>query len=215
MVTCKLCNRDFKKVTNTHLREKHGTTVTAYLEQFPNAPMMTEEVRASYTAHLKGRSYEDIYGVEIAKALREKRQVDAWRQYEDSEQRSTRRKNKWKGYEELSGTRWSSYQKGAEIRGFNFDITIEYAWELFLNQERRCALTGMPIYFNMDLDRLRRQGHQGGTASLDRIDSKIGYIQGNVQWVHKDVNKMKMDLPEQDFFSMVKQIYEYKQLKNK
>lgn len=29
------------------------------------------------------------------------------------------------------------------------------------------------------------------TASLDRIDSKIGYIEGNVQWVHKDINKMK------------------------
>lgn len=215
MITCKLCQRQFKKITNSHLRDKHLITPTEYQKQFPEALMMTEEVRIAYGERARGKTYEDIYGVDIAKALREKRQVDAWRQYEDNEQRSLRRKNKWKGYEELSGTRWSSYQKGAEIRGFVFDIRIEYAWQLFLNQERKCALTGIPIYFDMDLDKLRRQGHQGGTASLDRIDSKEGYIPGNVQWVHKDVNKMKMDLPEQDFFSMVKQIYEYKQLKNK
>ena len=212
MVTCKLCSKDFKKITNTHLKEKHETTLTKYLEQFPDAPTMTEEVRASYTTHLKGRTYEEIYGIEIATALKEKRQVDAWRQYENDEQKSLRRKYKWKGHEELSGTRWSSYQKGAEARGFVFTITIEYAWELFLQQDRKCALTGIPINFDMNLDNLRKYGHQSGTASLDRIDSKKGYEVGNVQWVHKDVNKVKMDLPEEDFFRIVKQIYEYKQL---
>jgi hypothetical protein len=214
MITCQICGRSFNKITNTHLREKHKTTISEYQTLYPNAPMMTEEVRASFTAHLKGRSYEDIYGSDIAKALREKRQVDAWRQYENQEQRSLRRKNKWKGCEELSGTKWSSYQKGAEARGFVFDITIEYAWELFLKQDRRCALTGSPIFFDMDLDNLRKYGYQGGTASLDRINSKQGYVEGNVQWIHKDANKMKMDLPEEDFFRIVKQIYEHKKLNN-
>ena len=71
----------------------------------------------------------------------------------------------------------------------------------------------MPINFDMSLDNLRRYGYQAGTASLDRIDSKKGYIEGNVQWVHKNVNKMKMDLDEKEFFSIVKQVYEHKQLK--
>jgi hypothetical protein len=215
MITCKLCQREFKKITNSHLRDKHSITPTEYQIQFPESPMMTEELRMSYGDRARGRTYEDRYGPEIAKALREQRQVDAWRQYEDDEQRSLRRKNKWKGYEELSGTRWASYQKGAEVRGMQFEVTIEYAWSLFLQQERTCALSGSPIYFDMELGNLCKYGHQGGTASLDRIDSKQGYIPGNIQWVHKYINKMKMDLPEQDFFSMVKQIYEYKQLKNK
>ena len=64
----------------------------------------------------------------------------------------------------------------------------------------------------MNLDNLRKHGYQGGTASLDRIDSKKGYTIDNIQWVHKDVNKMKMDLQEEDFFRIVKEIYEYKQL---
>ena len=29
------------------------------------------------------------------------------------------------------------------------------------------------------------------TASLDRIDSKLGYELNNIQWVHKDINMMK------------------------
>lgn len=211
MVTCKHCNKQFNKITNTHLKS-HNTTPEQYQKDFPGEPMITEAVLASYTAHTKGRSYEDIYGPEIAKALKEKRQVDAYRQYENDEQRSLRRKYRWKGYEEIAGTRWSSYQKGAEARGFVFDITIEHAWDLFLKQNRKCAISGAPIDFDMSLDNLRKYGYQAGLASLDRIDSKQGYIVGNVQWVHKSVNRMKMDLQEEDFFRIVKQIYEYKKL---
>jgi len=194
------------------LRDKHGITPSDYQNQFPNASMMTEELRAAYAAKIRGKTYEDIYGPDIAKALREQRQVDAYRQYEDDEQRSLRRKYKWKGYQEIAGTRWSSYQKGAKARGFIFDITIEYAWDLFLKQERKCAISGMSIDFDLSLDNLRKYGHQGGLASLDRIDSKQGYIEGNVQWVHKLVNRMKMDLDEVEFFSIVRQINKYKQL---
>lgn len=211
MVTCKYCNKQFNKITNTHLKS-HGVTPEEYQNNFPGEPMMTEEVRASYTAHLKGRTYEQIYGSEIAKALREQRQIDAYRQYEDDEQKSLRRKYRWKGYEEIAGTRWSSYQKGAELRGLVFSITIEYAWDLFLKQDRKCAISGMPIDFDLSLDNLRKYGHQGGLASLDRIDSKQGYIESNVQWVHKLVNRMKMDLDEVEFFSIVRQIYKHKQL---
>lgn len=215
MITCKLCQRHFRKITNSHLRDKHSTTLEEYLNQFPDAPTMTEELRMSYGAHARGRSYEEQYGVEIAKALRENRRVDAFRQYEDIKQKELRSNYRYKGYEELSGTKWSSYKKGAELRGLPFEILIEDTWELFLQQERKCAISGVPIYFDMDIKNLSRTSNQGGTASLDRIDSKQGYVVGNVQWVHKHINKMKMDLPEQDFFSMVKQIYEYKQLKNK
>jgi hypothetical protein len=212
MITCQICGRSFNKITNTHLKEKHQLTLERYQIQYPNAPIMTDELRSAYGAKARGKTYEERYGLEAAKALRENRQIDAWRQYENDEQRSLRRKYKWKGYEELSGTRWSSYQKGAEIRGLVFEVTIEYAWNLFIEQERKCALSGLPIYFDMDLGNLCKYGYQGGTASLDRIDSSKGYIVGNLQWIHKDINKMKMDLQEEDFFRMVKQIYEHKEL---
>ena len=43
-----------------------------------------------------------------------------------------------------------------------------------------------------------------GTASLDRIDSSKGYIQGNIQWVHKRINQMKWDSEENDFINWCK-----------
>lgn len=47
------------------------------------------------------------------------------------------------------------------------------------------------------------------TASLDRINSSIGYIEGNVQWVHKDVNKMKMAMVEDKFLYWCKTISQH------
>lgn len=43
---------------------------------------------------------------------------------------------------------------------------------------------------------------------LDRIDSSKGYIEGNVQWVHKDVNMMKQNYSQKYFIEMCKKIYE-------
>jgi len=40
------------------------------------------------------------------------------------------------------------------------------------------------------------------TASLDRIDSTKNYTIDNIQWVHKDVNKMKMDFSQEYFIEM-------------
>ena len=54
----------------------------------------------------------------------------------------------------------------------------------------------MPIY--VDTRRIEYQ-HQKTTASLDRIDSNKGYVEGNVQWVHVDVNYMKLDY-DQDYY---------------
>jgi len=44
------------------------------------------------------------------------------------------------------------------------------------------------------------------TASVDRIDSNKGYIKGNVQFVHKDINLMKNVLNIEYFIEMCKKI---------
>jgi uncharacterized protein YeeX (DUF496 family) len=43
---------------------------------------------------------------------------------------------------------------------------------------------------------------QNAKRSLDRIDSKIGYVKGNVQWIHKHINNMKQDYDNDYFISM-------------
>jgi hypothetical protein len=40
------------------------------------------------------------------------------------------------------------------------------------------------------------------TASLDRINNKLGYVKGNVHWVHKDINLMKQCFDLDHFVKM-------------
>lgn len=116
-----------------------------------------------------------------------------------------RRNNKEKnhnftGYKEIHGKYWSTIKRNAIKHGKDFTINIKYAWRLFENQGRKCALSGLPISFP-DIVRENR------TASLDRVDSNKGYIPGNVQWVHKDINWMKQDFDQTYFLDMCDMVF--------
>jgi hypothetical protein len=109
----------------------------------------------------------------------------------------------WTGYEGISGYYWNKLKHNAtkrKSRKLPFKITIEYAWALFLEQDKCCALTGLPI----DTSQSSKNKEWSSTASLDRIDSSQGYIPGNVQWVHKDVNQMKWTLSQDRFINVCK-----------
>lgn len=110
---------------------------------------------------------------------------------------------KWKGFEEISGTYFGSLEQGAKKRNIKFSITIDYVWSIFLKQNRKCALSGIDIHFAKNI---KKDGR--GTASLDRINSTLGYVENNVQWVHKDLNYMKQELCENYFFDLCKKVYE-------
>ena len=45
-----------------------------------------------------------------------------------------------------------------------------------------------------------------GTASIDRKDNSLGYVKGNIQWVHKDVNALKSNFKEKYFLKLCKLI---------
>lgn len=117
----------------------------------------------------------------------------------------------FKGYEDISSQYFNSLKRGAKERNFEFDITIEQIWELFLQQNKLCALTGIPIKLNA-VDKNDKDYDQ--TASLDRINSKLGYTIDNIQWIHKRLNFLKTNFPEEEFFNWIKLIYEHKKLDN-
>lgn len=106
----------------------------------------------------------------------------------------------WTGYGEIKGTYWGSITRDAKKRNLPMEVTISYCWELYLAQERRCALSGRPIAMHV-------KGHVYSEASLDRIDSSIGYVPGNVQWVHKRINRLKMDMSDIEFVSLCQDVY--------
>lgn len=98
-----------------------------------------------------------------------------------------------------------SYYKNIEYkairRGHEFTVGINYLADLFRKQKRKCAYSGKRIFFTW--------ADEKQTASLDRKNSKIGYVEGNVQWVHKYVNMAKQSLSHKAFLKMIKDIYNY------
>lgn len=108
--------------------------------------------------------------------------------------RKRNRSPKYKGVGDLSSTKFRGIMARAKHRDIPFKITIRQAWNLFLKQERKCALTGVLLTLHPS-----SVEEGANTASLDRIDSSKGYVKGNIQWVHVAINFMKHSLPEEEF----------------
>lgn len=104
--------------------------------------------------------------------------------------------------DELPLVIWNRIGWNAKRRKIPIQISKEYAYQIFLNQNKKCKLTGLDI-------RLPLYGtDKQWTASLDRIDGKKGYVKNNVQWIHKDVNRMKNIFDEPYFISICKKVSE-------
>lgn len=91
----------------------------------------------------------------------------------------------------------------AKIKNLEFNLTGEYLWRLFLKQNKKCALSGMELKFPKAWG---VKSKTSITASLDRIDSSNGYVIGNVQWVHKTINTIKMDLSDSEFIKLCQMV---------
>jgi hypothetical protein len=77
-----------------------------------------------------------------------------------------------------------------------FVLTPKYVNDMIVSQKFKCSLTGQSLFLpqsSQEYEELER------TASLDRIDSLIGYLEGNGQWLHTDINYMKHELPQEKF----------------
>lgn len=105
----------------------------------------------------------------------------------------------WRGCGKVSSALFSKIRTLAKRRHLNFDLTIDYLWQLFEQQNGKCPLSGGGLTLPMTAYEI---GHGKGSASLDRIDSSLGYIRGNVQWLLKDINMMKQQFPQSHFIEM-------------
>lgn len=106
---------------------------------------------------------------------------------------------RYTGYEDISGKFWATLKQSARLRNVELTITIQEAWELFLHQNKKCALTGLEL----TLPESYRSVHASyWTASLDRINSDEGYTKENCQWVHKDVNLCKQGYTQEYFIRL-------------
>jgi hypothetical protein len=108
------------------------------------------------------------------------------------------------GFGHIPDAYWGEVKRGALSRKLPLEITPEYVDALFLKQDKKCALTGEPIYFATYNSACKTMTK--GTASLDRIDSTKGYIDSNVQWLHTDVNRMKLHFSQEHFVDVCRRV---------
>ena len=112
----------------------------------------------------------------------------------------------------LNARVWNRMLRNAKLREIVVDLgdvkeAKNFLYEmLHTRQNDRCALSGLPISIS---NTTRGDMHGETTASIDRKDSNKGYTRDNVQWVHKDVNQMKMDFEEAEFIDLCKTIARY------
>ena len=109
----------------------------------------------------------------------------------------------WKGYQDIPNSWFLRFKRYSKIE---FQLQIQDVWDLFLGQNKKCALSNLPISFENELRRGEKYSGVSCTASIDRIDSSKGYVKGNVQLVHKDVNIMKNAFNQDYFVQMCKLI---------
>lgn len=103
-------------------------------------------------------------------------------------------------YKNIHGSYMSNLLGNAKSRKMEVFITITDLYDIWEHQNGKCALTGWNLtlrQFAKDFD---------STASVDRIDSKLTYLPYNIQWVHKDINKMKLNHDEAYFFEMCRAV---------
>lgn len=82
----------------------------------------------------------------------------------------------------------------AKQREISFNLDFKKTFELLEKQNNKCKLTNIEISL------------EEKTASLDRKDSSKGYLQNNVQWIHRKINYMKGDASDESTKEFIQKI---------
>jgi hypothetical protein len=115
------------------------------------------------------------------------------------------RKTRSSGYQSylknlVRNSRYDSKQRGIT----DYTITAELLHDLWVEQAGRCAISGVVLTHHLD-----GSGRKDFNASIDRIDSQMGYVPGNVQLVAGRVNLMRGNLGVDMLYWWVKTIYQH------
>lgn len=83
-VKCEECGKFFFRITNTHLRNCCGLTIQEYKKAHPGCMIESEELASSRVNHLRGKSYEAVYGDEEAKEMKTGRSMTTKKDWEEN-----------------------------------------------------------------------------------------------------------------------------------
>ena len=95
-----------------------------------------------------------------------------------------------------------SYLRAKAVHRKGECISLDALETLWFSQNGKCAFTGWPM--TMELTK----GVVSTNCSIDRKDSSLGYVPGNVQLVCRAVNIAKHDLSGSDFLQLCRAVLE-------
>lgn len=87
----------------------------------------------------------------------------------------------------------------AHSKSLPFNLTLDYLKEMYEEQEGLCAVTNKPFCFT---SHPTKHVADKDSVSLDRVDPKLGYTQGNVRFVTFQVNCAKGFYTDEEFYEM-------------
>ena len=96
--------------------------------------------------------------------------------------------------------RWFGAKRRAGEHNIPFTITKEDLLELWNKQEGKCAISKIPMTYELD------QGRIFTNVSVDQIEPKKGYTKENIQLICMAVNQLKSDFDMNTILYICKQI---------
>lgn len=83
-------------------------------------------------------------------------------------------------------------------RKYQVEVSLEYLLDVWENQKGICVYSGVQLV----LPNKKSSKHE--MASLDRIDSSKGYIEGNIQFISAAMNYMKNTMSHEETVELCK-----------
>jgi len=108
------------------------------------------------------------------------------------------------GYEKLGGYHLNQIQRSARNRNLEYKVKPKELWDLLVQQDFKCVLSGELIELSRTIDNKTKVQ----TASLDRIDSNLGYVKGNIQFISMSCNYAKNNMTHTEMLRFIDLIYE-------
>lgn len=96
--------------------------------------------------------------------------------------------------------RWHGLKDRSIKKGFIVDFNWEFLKELWNKQNGLCAISNIPMTFEMN------NGRVPTNVSVDRRDSKLYYTKDNIQLICMAINQMKSDLSTNELLYFCKEI---------
>lgn len=175
-----------------------------YLDGFQCVLAQTKRILPSYK-NVLGKKFGDLT---VVKLLRKNNRNVLYCQCKCGKYQYLYR---WQLKDRLSCSQCGKYSKqyisktkDLDVQFFNhlkqsyddFQITYKYANDLLKQQHHRCAYTGSALFTQNNYN----------NCVLDKINPQKGFVKNNVQWICKQIGKMKGQLTDKQFLQICKKI---------